>query len=172
MRERCDNSDDIVRMLRGGNGMNGEQRIRLRFRFRRAAFALAAAAVGLFAMGESARAADVVVGSVIKLTGGAEIQRAGATFSANNGTRIELHDHVTTQPDSTVILGFPDGSSLALAGNSSIAIEEAAIVGGKTVLSRVTLLSGKIHAIVPDKTTGTPHSIEVDTPNTRTAPLH
>jgi hypothetical protein len=143
----------------------------MNFHFRRASFALTAAVLGLFAAGTSARAGDVV-GWVIKTTGPAQIQRAGATLAANSGIQIELHDQVTTQPDSTLILGFPDGSSLALAASTSVAIEDAAIVDGKVVPSRVTLLSGKLHTIVPDKTTGISHSIEMDTPNTRTAPLH
>ena len=146
--------------------MTGERRIRIHFR--RATFALATAAVGLFAAGTSARAGEVV-GWVAKAAGVAQIQRAGATLAANNGAQIELHDQVTTQPDSTLTLGFPDGSSLALSGSTSVAIDEASIVEGKVVPSRVTLLSGKIHTIVQDKT-GPPHSIEVDTPNTRTNP--
>jgi hypothetical protein len=147
--------------------MNGERRNYLG----RLAFALAVAAMGLHAARTSARADDVV-GWVANATGAAQIQRAGATLAAGQGTQIELHDRVSTQPDSTLTLGFPDGSSLALAAGTSIAIEDAAIVGGKAVPSRVTLLSGKLHTIVPDKTTGASHTIEVDTPNTRTAPLH
>ena len=114
-----------------------------------------------------------MVGSVIKATGVAQIQRAGATLPANVGTQIELHDQVITQPDSTVTLGFPDGSSLALAPSSSVAIEDSAVVRGQVAASRVTLLRGNIHTIVPDKTGAPP--IEVDTPNARTinsAPLH
>ena len=145
--------------------MKGEERLY----FRKAVLALATAALGLFGAGTSARAGDVV-GWVIQETGTTQIQRAGATLAANNGTQIELHDRVTTQPDSTVILGFPDGSSLALAASTSVAIEDVAIVEGKAVPSRVTLFSGKLHTIVNDKTTGAPHSIEVDTVNARTAP--
>ena len=75
--------------------------------------------------------------------------------------------NVTTQPGASVTLGFGDGSSVALGGNTSIAIEDAAPVNGQPVPSRVTLLSGDIHAIVPDKTTGQPHSLEVDSENTK-----
>ena len=149
--------------------MGAEQRICSR----RVILAIAAAAVALLTIGTSARAGDVV-GSVIKATGVAQIQRAGVALPANAGTQIELHDQVSTQPDSTVTLGFPDGSSLALAPSSSVAIEDSAMVQGQAAASRVTLLSGKIHTIVPDKT-GTPHSAEVDTPNARTinaAPVH
>jgi len=149
--------------------MSAEQRIYSRG----VALASAAAAVALLTIGSSARAGDVV-GSVIKATGVAQIQRAGAALPANTGAQIELRDQVTTQADSTVTLGFPDGSSLALAPSSTVAIEDSAMVQGQVAASRVTLLRGNIHTIVPDKT-GAPHSIEVDTPNARTinpAPLH
>jgi hypothetical protein len=135
--------------------------------------AIAFTAVALLTIGSSARAGDAV-GSVTKATGVAQIERAGAALPASTGTQIELHDQVTTQPDSTVTLGFPDGSSLALAPSSSVAIEDSAMVQGQVAASRVTLLGGKIHTIVPDKT-GAPHSTEVDTPNARTInapPLH
>jgi hypothetical protein len=35
------------------------------------------------------------------------------------------------------------------------------------VPSRVTLINGDIHTIVPDKTTGQQHSIEVNTANSK-----
>ena len=148
--------------------MNGTRRIHSRV-----ALPFAAAMAGLLIVGTSARAGEVV-GKVINATGNAQIQRGGAALPANTGAQIELRDQVTTQPDSTVTLGFPDGSSLALAPSSSVAIEDSAMLQGKVAASRVTLLSGKIHTIVPDKT-GAPHSAEVDTPNARTinaAPLH
>ena len=64
-------------------------------------------------------------------------------------------------------LGFGDGSSMVLSGGTSVAIEDSTTVNGHTPPSRVTLLSGKIHTIVPDKTTGQLHSIEVDTPSVK-----
>jgi hypothetical protein len=142
--------------------MSGTRRIH----FSEVAVAFAGAAAGLLIMGTSARAGEVV-GRVINATGGAQIQRAGVALPANDGAQIELHDQVITQPGSTVKLGFADGSSLALDASSSVSIDDAAIVNGNAVPSRVTLLGGKIHANVPDKASGSPHSIEVDTPNTR-----
>jgi len=116
--------------------------------------------------------ADDSVGSVIQITGNAQIQRGGATLAAQQGTPLKLHDKVTTQPDGSVTLGFADGSSMALGGGTSVTIEDSTTVTGQTLPSRVTLLSGNIHTIVPDKTTGQSHSIEVDTPNAKvTGPL-
>lgn len=147
--------------------MVGERRIN----FRIGAFTMTALTVGVFAIGSSARA-DEVVGLVSKTSGVAHIQRAGATLAARPGTEVMVHDKVSTEPDSTVILKFPDGSSLSLSGASSVAIDQAELVGGNAVPSRVTLLSGRIHASTPDKTSGAHHTMVVDTPNTRASSAH
>ncbi len=125
-------------------------------------FILASVILGLLDTSSPARSDDSV-GSVIEITGIAQIQRGGATLAAQQGTPVKLHDKVTTQPDASMTLGFGDGSSMALSGATSVAIEDSTTVNGQTLPSRVTLLSGRIHTIVPDKTTGQLHSIEVDT---------
>ncbi len=71
---------------------------------------------------------------------------------------------MTTAPDASATLGFADGSSITLGGGTGVAIEDAMVVSGQTLPSRVTLISGKIHTNVPDKA-GQQHSIEVDTPS-------
>ncbi len=125
-------------------------------------FILASVILGLLDTSSPARSDDSV-GSVIEITGNAQIQRGGGTLAAQQGTPVKLHDKVTTQPDASMTLGFGDGSSMALSGATSVAIEDSTTVNGQTLPSRVTLLSGKIHTIVPDKTTGQLHGIEVDT---------
>jgi len=131
-----------------------------------AAFITAAAMLGLLSVNSAVRADDSV-GSVTQVNGSAQIQRGGATLAAQQGTPVKLHDEVTTQPGASVTLGFADGSSMALGGSTSIAIEDSAMVNGQTVPSRVTLINGDIHTIVPDKTTGQQHSIEVNTANSK-----
>ena len=126
----------------------------------------AAALLGLLSVNSAVRADDSV-GAVTQVSGSAQIQRGGATLAAQQGTPVKLHDEVTTQPGASVTLGFADGSSIALSGNTSIAIEDSAMVNGQTVPSRVTLINGDIHTIVPDKTTGQQHSIEVNTANSK-----
>jgi hypothetical protein len=128
------------------------------------ALILAAATLGMLSASAPA-SADDSIGSVTTISGNAQIQRGGAVLPAQQGTPVKLHDQVTTQPGSSLTLGFADGSSMALSGASGVAIEESATVGGQTVPSRVTLLSGSIHTIVPDKTTGQSHTIEVDNPS-------
>ncbi len=120
---------------------------------------------GLLNLSWPALAADAVVGTVTQVSGNAQIQRAGIAIAAQPGTPIRVHDTVATQPDASTTLGFADGSSMALTGASSIRIEDMAIVNGQTVPSRVTLISGKVHTNVPDRTTGQQHTIEVDAQN-------
>ena len=132
---------------------------------RSVAFVAAAAVIGLLNAASTVRADDSV-GTISQLSGAAQIQRGGATLAAQQGAALKLHDTVTTQPDASVTLGFGDGSSVALSGSTSVAIEESTVVNGQSVPSRVTLISGDIHTIVPDKE-GRPHSIEVNTANTK-----
>jgi hypothetical protein len=130
------------------------------------AIIVAGLTIGLLTAGSSALA-DQSVGSVSQISGSAQIQRAGATLPAQQGTSVMLHDKVSTQPDASLTLGFADGSSLALSGGTSIVIEESTNSNGQAVASRVTLISGDIHTIVPDKTTGQQHRIEVNTENAK-----
>ena len=137
---------------------------RRRITNRSIALMLAATAFGLLA--STAVRADDSVGTVTQVNGSAQIERGGATLAAQQGTPLKLHDKVTTQPDASVTLGFGDGSSMALSSSTSIAIEDSSVVNGQIVPSRVTLISGDIHTIVPDKA-GQPHSIEVNTENAK-----
>jgi len=128
---------------------------------------------GLFGAVSPARADDSV-GSIAQASGRVQIIRAGAVLPAQQGTALKLHDQVTTGPEGSVTLGFADGSSIVLKGATSVEIADAVTVNGQSVPSRVTLISGKIHTNVPDKT-GQQHSIEVDTQNasaTGPAPSH
>lgn len=126
------------------------------------ALLMAGAILALLSAGSQARADDSV-GTVTQVSGSAQIQRASGTLAAQQGTALKLHDRVTTAPDASATLGFADGSSITLGGGTGVAIEDAMVVSGQTLPSRVTLISGKIHTNVPDKA-GQQHSIEVDTP--------
>ena len=107
------------------------------------------------------------IGSVTQVAGNAQIQRGGATIPAAQGTPLMLHDRVTTPDGATTTLGFADGSSIALSANSSVTLEEATTADGKYVPSRVTLQTGSIDTMVPDKN-GQTHRIVVDTANAQT----
>lgn len=112
--------------------------------------------------GISPARADDSVGSVAQVSGNAQIIRAGAVLLPQQGTPVKLHDRLITAPEGSLTLSFADGSSIALNGATTVEIEDAVTVNGQSLPSRVTLISGKIHTNVPDKT-GQQHSIEVDT---------
>ncbi|MDO8431916.1 MAG: FecR domain-containing protein [Candidatus Binatus sp.] len=125
---------------------------------------VAAIVISIWAM--SAAASDEI-GSIVSVSGDAKIGRGGATLNATSGMPIRVHDQLSTSPDGSLTLGFPDGTSLSLAGATAISIDDSSAVDGKPAPSRVTLLRGKLHTNVPDKTTGATHTIEIDTPDVR-----
>jgi ferric-dicitrate binding protein FerR (iron transport regulator) len=113
----------------------------------------------------SAALADDSVGSVTRISGSAQIQRGSGTLSAQQGTPVMIHDTVTTQPGASATLGFADGSSIALSGGTSVAIQDGGTVNGQTLAGRVKLLSGDIHTIAPDDPQ--PHRVQVNTVNSK-----
>ena len=139
--------------------------MRKRINNRSTAFVAASVMLVLGVLASSpARAADSV-GSVTEISGSAQIERGGATLAAQQGTPVSVQDKVTTQPGASVTLGFVDGSSIGLSGNTSIAIRDRGTVNGQTIASRVTLISGDIHTVVPDKAGQPP--VEVNTENSK-----
>jgi hypothetical protein len=113
----------------------------------------------------SAVRADDSVGSVTRISGNAQIERGGATLSAQQGTPVMVHDVVTTQPGASATLEFADGSSIALSSHTSIAIQDRGAVNGQSFAGRVRLLGGDIHAIVPDEPQL--HRVQVNTMNSK-----
>jgi hypothetical protein len=91
------------------------------------------------------------VGSVTQVSGSPQIERGGATLAAQPGTPVKLHDKVTTPPGASATLEFSDGSSITVGASSSVAIDDSGTVNGQTMASRVQLINGDIHPIVPDR---------------------
>jgi hypothetical protein len=143
----------------------GNDRLRKRI-IHLSAFVAASVMLGLGLLASSPARADGSVGSVTQVSGGAQIERGGATVAAQQGTPLMVHDKVTTQPGASVTLGFVDGSSLALSDSTSVGIDDSSTVNGQTIASRVTLISGDIGTVVPDEA-GQPHSVEVTSPNAK-----
>lgn len=108
-----------------------------------------------------ARAVDSV-GSVTQISGSAQIERGDATLPVQQGTPVLVQDKVMTQAGAAVTLGFVDGSSIGLSGSTSIAIRDRGTVNGQTIASRVTLISGDIHTVVPDKPGQPPAEVNTD----------
>ena len=129
------------------------------------AFVAASLTFGLGLLASSPARADGSVGSVTQVSGSAQIERGGETLAAQQGTPLMVHDKVTTQPDASVTLGFSDGSSIVLTGSTSVAVGDSNTVNGQTIASRVTLISGDIGTVIPDKP-GQPR-VEVNTENSK-----
>jgi FecR protein len=143
----------------------GNDRFRKRIIHLSIAFVTASVMFGLGLLASSPARADGSVGSVTQVSGSAQIERGGATLAAQQGTPLMAHDKVTTQPGASVTLGFSDGSSIALSSGTSVAVGDSSTVNGQTIASRVTLISGDIHTIVPDKAGQPP--VEVNTGNSK-----
>ena len=143
----------------------GNEQSRKRIGSRSIALIAASAMLGLGLLASSPARADGSVGSVTQISGNAQIERGGATLAAQQGTPVMVHDKVTTQPGASVTLGFSDGSSIVMSSASSVAVDDITAVNGQPVPSHVTLISGDIHTIVPDKT-GQPR-VEVNTENSK-----
>jgi hypothetical protein len=121
----------------------------------------ALAAAGIASTNSISRAAENL-GSVVSVNGVAQIERAGGTLAAVQGTMVQSRDRVSTSSGATLTLEFTDGSSIALGESTTVEIENAD--GSKTAANRVMLVSGRVHTVVPDRTTGASRTIEVDTP--------
>lgn len=107
------------------------------------------------------------VGSILSVSGAAQIERGGAVIAAVSGTMVQVHDRVSTLRDASLTLEFSDGGAISLGESSSVQIEEASSAGAGPGTNRVMLLSGRVHTVVPDKS-GAGRTIEVDTPASKT----
>jgi FecR protein len=129
--------------------------------------ALSIVALAIFSTDARAGAAEDV-GSIVSVSGTAQIERGGAILAAVSGTIVQVHDRVSTLRDASLTLEFSDGGSISLGESSSVQIEDGSAAGGRPGTNRVMLLSGRVHTVVPDKATGAGRTIEVDTPATKT----
>jgi len=143
----------------------GNDRSRKQISNRYIAFVAASVMLGLGLLASSPARADGSVGSVTQISGNAQIERGGATLAAQQGTPVMVHDKVTTQPGASVTLGFRDGSSIVLSSGTSVAVEDSSTANGQTIASRVTMIRGDIHTVVPDKA-GQPR-VEINTENSK-----
>ncbi len=133
----------------------------LRRRARVSGVSLAAALAIVLAL--CARAfAQSAVGRISEATGAPQVTRAGRTLSGVLGMAIELLDKLTTGADSSAIVTFDDNSSVQLSENSTLVIDEHVLSAGKT---RLSLLGGRLIALVAKGLRGSAADFTVQTPN-------
>ncbi len=132
--------------------------------------ASAVAILGLtFAMAGLLRAtpadAQNVVGSVTRMSGSAQVLRAGATLNAAPGMALQLHDRVTTSAGADLTITLADGSTLELGESAVLVIDESVVAGGARASTKVSLFGGTLSSIVTAALRGATPNFEVHTPN-------
>ena len=130
------------------------------------ALAIALAAITTAAIVPSnAFAQAQTVGTITALTGSAGIQRGAAALPAALNMPIELHDRITTQPNSFLTIGMVDNSELRLGASAILSIDDSMVVNGTPAPSKVGLLGGELHSLITGAMRGTSTTFEVHTPN-------
>jgi len=110
--------------------------------------------------------AQQVVGTVVKLSGSAQIQRAGATIAVVQGMAIDLHDQLTTSVNSSATVRLASGITLTLAAHTNLTFDQNVTTGG-TGRTQLNLLEGGLRSLVPPLLRT--EAFEIHTPNAITA---
>jgi FecR protein len=111
---------------------------------------------------QSARAQSTV-GTITQVTGAANIQRGNQTIPAVSNMPVMLHDKVITQPGTELTIGLVDNSSMQLASDSAISIDESVLINGIGAPSKVELMHGSLHTLITGAMKG--GTYQVSTPN-------
>jgi ferric-dicitrate binding protein FerR (iron transport regulator) len=114
-----------------------------------------------FLNGEAA--AQIRVGSLTGLRGGAIVERGGQSISAALAMPIMLGDELQTSARSEATIALVDGSQLTLSESSTIVIDRS-MVGPTPADSVVNLFKGKLRSIINPRNGSLPQ-FEVHTPN-------
>jgi hypothetical protein len=105
------------------------------------------------------------VGTITALTGSAGVQRGAAALPATLNMPIQLHDRITTQPNSYLTIGMVDNSELRLGASAILSIDDSMVVNGTPAPSKVGLLGGELHSLITGAMRGSSPTFEVHTPN-------
>ncbi|MGO9267440.1 MAG: FecR domain-containing protein [Candidatus Binataceae bacterium] len=104
-------------------------------------------------------------GSVSALTGQVQIQRAGHSMVAVNGTPVETGDTIITGPHSQATISLIDGTQFELAESSTIILLRNQLnAAGQRSQTTLSLLAGLLHSLVHFAPGNAPN-YEVHTPN-------
>ena len=104
-------------------------------------------------------------GAVSAVNGTVNIERAGRSIPAVDGTAVQVGDKFTTGPNSRLTIKLSDGSQLELNDSSALVLTEDNLnPDGSRASTKVTLLTGLVRSLVHFSPSGTPN-FEVHTPN-------
>jgi len=110
----------------------------------------------------SARAAEETPARIAKLRGAAVLLRKSAQSALATGDALQIDDRVTTGADARLRVALADGSTLALAGNSSLSLDRFVFnAGDRSRDASVTLAEGVLRLIIAKASQGS--SFEVAT---------
>jgi hypothetical protein len=110
--------------------------------------------------------AQQVVGTVTELTGSAQIARAAATIAVVQGMPVELHDRLTTSPNSGAMVTLNSGITITLGEHTSLTFDQA-VTGAGAGATQLNMLQGALRSVVP--VLAPLETYEVHTPNATTA---
>jgi len=102
------------------------------------------------------------IGTVIQLSGSAQIQRSGATLPVAQGTAIQLHDRLATSLNSSATVTLASGITLTLGEHTNLTFEQNVTTAG-TGRTQLNLVEGGLRSIVP--VLQPTESFEIHTPN-------
>ena len=106
--------------------------------------------------------AQQVVGNVTELSGSVELQRGSSRQPATLGSAIDLHDQLTTGPNSSATVRLVDNSTIALSDSTSMTFDENVVSGATRQRTVLRLIVGAISSLVTPNAGG---AFEVHTPN-------
>ena len=104
--------------------------------------------------------AESAVGTIQSASGGAQIERGGATIAATPGTPVDQGDKIVAAADGQAVVVLSDGSKLELRPATTISLDQY-VNGGAT---RIGLTSGILKSDV-NGTGAAPANFQVRTPN-------
>jgi FecR protein len=107
--------------------------------------------------------AQIQIGSLTSLRGGAIVERDGHSITAIKAMPIMLGDQLQTSAESEATILLIDGSQLTLSDSSTIVIDPS-VVGPRPADSVVNLFKGKLRSVVNLRGGNLPE-FEVHTPN-------
>ncbi|HUA35953.1 MAG TPA: FecR family protein [Candidatus Binataceae bacterium] len=107
-------------------------------------------------------AAQQVVGNISELSGSVELQRGTTRQPATLGSAIDLHDQLTTGPNSSATVRLVDQSTIRLSDSTSMTFDENVVSGAARQRTVLRLITGAISSLVTPSPAG---AFEVHTPN-------
>ncbi|HEY2104622.1 MAG TPA: FecR family protein, partial [Candidatus Binataceae bacterium] len=106
--------------------------------------------------------AQTAVGTLSQVTGTPRVTRGSRNLSGVSGMTIDLLDKLTTDNASSLTLTLDDNSTVQLSEDSTLVIDQHVL---STRQSRISLLGGRLIALVNQRLRASAGSFTVQTPN-------